>query len=285
MTTLRIILAGGFLALCIYLFVSALTPLPQDGQARAGTCFYDTREVFEALNAINDAARGIYTARIVGGGVKAGLKFGEDWEEPDVDKGPLPALFLRLTAARLETKPPEIGLYLGSDAPINASNLFASTQEADFAQLKARRAPVFSETEDGRTLAMYPDIAGVAPCVTCHNEHPDSPKTDWKLGDVMGATTWTYPGQQIAAQDALASVSAMLSATQEAYELYLSKVAEFPEAVPVADIWPSEGQRSLPSGPIFMEAVRQAASPEVTQILVSRVKAIEFNADFEPCSH
>ena len=209
MTTLRIILAGGFLALCIYLFVSAPAPLPQDDQASAGTCFYDTREVFEALNAINDAARGIYTARIVGGGVKAGLKFVEDWEEPDVDKGPLPALFLRLTAARLETKPQEIGLYLGSDAPINASNLFANSQAADFAQLKATRAPVFSETEDGRTLAMYPDIAGVAPCVTCHNEHPDSPKTDWKLGDVMGATTWTYPESQIAAQDALAGVSAM----------------------------------------------------------------------------
>ncbi|TIU12957.1 MAG: DUF3365 domain-containing protein, partial [Mesorhizobium sp.] len=23
-------------------------------------------------------------------------------------------------------------------------------------------------------------------CVTCHNSHPDSPKTDWKVGDVRG---------------------------------------------------------------------------------------------------
>lgn len=30
-----------------------------------------------------------------------------------------------------------------------------------------------------------PVILG-APCVTCHNSHPDSPRTDWKLGDVRG---------------------------------------------------------------------------------------------------
>ena len=25
-----------------------------------------------------------------------------------------------------------------------------------------------------------------APCVGCHNSHPDSPKRDWKVGDVRG---------------------------------------------------------------------------------------------------
>ena len=24
------------------------------------------------------------------------------------------------------------------------------------------------------------------PCVNCHNSHPESPKTDWKVGDVRG---------------------------------------------------------------------------------------------------
>ena len=40
---------------------------------------------------------------------------------------------------------------------------------------------------------MFPDLASVKPCVTCHNQHPDTPKADWVLGDVMGATTWSYP--------------------------------------------------------------------------------------------
>ncbi len=30
------------------------------------------------------------------------------------------------------------------------------------------------------------DVASVAGCVSCHNNHPDSPKTDFKIGDLMG---------------------------------------------------------------------------------------------------
>ena len=41
--------------------------------------------------------------------------------------------------------------------------------------------------------AVYPDY-GVAPaCVTCHNDHKDSPKHDFKIGDVMGAVVNRIP--------------------------------------------------------------------------------------------
>jgi hypothetical protein len=41
--------------------------------------------------------------------------------------------------------------------------------------------------------AVYPDF-GVAPvCISCHNAHPDSPKTDFKLGDVMGGVVIRIP--------------------------------------------------------------------------------------------
>ena len=30
-------------------------------------------------------------------------------------------------------------------------------------------------------------------CVKCHNEHPDSPKRDWRVGDVRGALTVAVP--------------------------------------------------------------------------------------------
>ncbi len=32
-----------------------------------------------------------------------------------------------------------------------------------------------------------------ASCVECHNTHPDSPKRDFKLGDVMGGVVVTLP--------------------------------------------------------------------------------------------
>ncbi|MGQ9873190.1 c-type heme family protein [Leptodesmis sp.] len=30
-------------------------------------------------------------------------------------------------------------------------------------------------------------------CVSCHNAHPDSPKQDWKVGDVRGVLEITRP--------------------------------------------------------------------------------------------
>jgi len=41
--------------------------------------------------------------------------------------------------------------------------------------------------------AIYPDV-GVAPvCVSCHNGHKDSPRRDFKLGDVMGGVVIRIP--------------------------------------------------------------------------------------------
>lgn len=34
-------------------------------------------------------------------------------------------------------------------------------------------------------------------CVTCHNQHPDSPKRDWKVGDVRGIQEVTVRGIQV----------------------------------------------------------------------------------------
>jgi hypothetical protein len=41
--------------------------------------------------------------------------------------------------------------------------------------------------------AVYPDIAVAPVCVECHNGHKDSPKTDFKAGDVMGGVVIRIP--------------------------------------------------------------------------------------------
>ena len=48
-------------------------------------------------------------------------------------------------------------------------------------QLAQVSATVFSD----QVRLIAPVIMGQA-CVTCHNSHPESPKTDWKVGDVRG---------------------------------------------------------------------------------------------------
>lgn len=50
---------------------------------------------------------------------------------------------------------------------------------------KARVSSVTGSLFDSRYRLVAPIIME-APCVTCHNTHPDSPKRDWAVGDVRG---------------------------------------------------------------------------------------------------
>ena len=268
MSTFRMILAGGIFCLAIYLFVSAPAPLQETVTIGDQERTVKVENVFQAANAVNDAARMIYTKRIVGAGSSSGLAFSEDWAEPGVDKGPLPALFLRLAAQRLEAKPTRLSLYLGSDAPINKSNLFGSDQESAFEEVKVTQQAVFSESATGGRIGMFPDVASAMPCVTCHNEHEDSPKTDWVLGDIMGATTWTYPDAFLNAGDYLNTTEQLFEAIGEAYEGYLSKVDQFAIPVSIGSEWPAEGQLALPDRRTFMQEVREAASAIIVDELV-----------------
>lgn len=267
MTLPRIFLFGVLSCLAIYLFVSAPASLP-DGKAAVAGCRHPVNAMFDGVNAINQVARGIYTKRIVGGGMASGLKFGEEWQEPGVEQGPLPALFLRATAAHMETLPPLVGLYLGLDAPINKSNLFGAGQMAAFETVKATRAAVYSDHAQSGFVAMYPDVAGVAPCVTCHNEHRDSPKKDWQLNDVMGATTWTYPHAEVLADEFLGVVDAMYASVAHTYEAYLSKAEQFEVPVEISADWPSVDQRVLPSADVFLAEVKAQAAPVVLQAIM-----------------
>jgi len=43
--------------------------------------------------------------------------------------------------------------------------------------------------------AVYADVAVSPACVKCHNNHEDSPRTDFKLNDVMGGVVIRIPVQ------------------------------------------------------------------------------------------
>jgi serine/threonine protein kinase len=59
---------------------------------------------------------------------------------------------------------------------------------------------VFEEYK-GRPVLRYATARKMeATCVRCHNTHPDSPKTDWKVGDVRGVVEIIHPLDQDAAR-------------------------------------------------------------------------------------
>jgi len=270
MNRTKIILVGIFSCMGVYLFASAPPPLVDQNAAEIEGRIVKVEKLFNAVNAANEAARTIYTKRIVGVGLKIGFKFDEEWAEPGVEAGPLPALFLRLAAQQLEAKPPRLGLYLGSDEPINKSNLFSGEQAIAFTKVKETRAPVFIQDEIAGNVAMYPDLAGAQACVACHNDHVDSPKTDWQLNDVMGATTWTYPKEHIGTSEYLETLDAVFQSIEETYTLYLEKTAEFQKPITITNEWPSETNPVLPSAELFMAEVRRVSAETILLQLTER---------------
>ncbi|MBQ4821069.1 DUF3365 domain-containing protein [Aquimarina sp. MMG016] len=211
----------------------------------------------------NDITRTLYTKGIVGAGKKQGLKFDEDWQDDEIEAGPLPALFLRGISSDIRKSPVPLGLYLGSDFPINASNKFQGKQAELFEKIKTNKEPQhFFEEDQKLYTSMFADLAVAAPCVNCHNEHKNTTKTDWKLGDVMGATTWQYPSDSLSYKEAIDVIKAYRNGTKAIYNAYLNEIAAFKidsTKPSIGDKWPSKGFY-LPTAEVFIDSVRKLTS-------------------------
>lgn len=258
------------LYLAIYAFVTAPPPLLE---AATNNSTVSIKRVLEILEHENDTVRTLYTKSIVGAGKKQGIAFDEDWADADTQAGLLPAQFLRETARFMEQDPLPLGLFLGSDNPINTANGFSGEQLIMFEQVKHHKQPKFQfDPSIKRYSYMFPDIAVTRACVSCHNEHDDTPKTDWKLNDIMGATTWTYPDQRISIDTALQIVLTLRQGFRTAYELTLTEAREMKKPPVIGKRWPNDG-RFLPSADVFMQEFgRQVSATTLEAILLENTK-------------
>lgn len=260
------------LTLSIYFFVSAPAPLPDESNSSAQI---PVERMFEILNAENKAVRSIWSKEIVGKGKEAGLKFDEHWKDNSVEAGPLPALFLRETAKVLEIDPTPLSLFLGSDYPISTSNKFDGRQQKSLESIRNNGKPEFFFSEDLKThSAMFADVAVAQACVDCHNKHPDSPKKDWKLNDIMGATTWSYPKSKVTSDEIMQNVAALRKGFKTAYMEYLKKVATFEKKPEIGDKWPADGFY-LPSLEVFMKKIDQEVSGNTLEGILTLLSQAE----------
>jgi hypothetical protein len=233
---------------------------------------FSVEEVLEMVSKENDVTRTLYTKGIVGKGKKQGMKFDEDWRKDDVEAGPLPALFLRGVASSIRKSPVPLGLYLGSDFPINAANKFEGKQAELFKEIKQTQKPQFFYEEDQKLhTAMFADLASAGACVSCHNDHPQTSKSDWKLGDVMGATTWQYPKDSLSYKETLAVLNSYAEGTVDIYKEYLAEIADFKESdkPKIGDKWPAEGNY-LPTAEVFLDSVKKLSSYETMKYLMAK---------------
>src|SRR5258708_4592757 len=254
-----ILSALALLVLGIYLFVTAPPPLDHPSTSAQDV---PIETVLATVSAENDVARALYTREIVGPGLEKGLKFDELWRHEGVQAGPLPALFLREAAASIQHSGVPLGLFLGSDYPISPANKFTGKQAEIFREMRSLEKAYFFYAEDTRQhTAMFPDRASAAVCVQCHNHHENSPKHDWELNNLMGATTWTYPKQAVSLEEYLAIVQAARRGFGAAYTAYLEKVKTFDATVRpvVGEKWPRDGFY-LPSADVFLAEFERRAS-------------------------
>lgn len=111
---------------------------------------------------------------------------------------PLPATFLREATEMAARTPSAYRIRLVSPWPINKQNgMQDAFHEEGFQALMQTTEGFYSrqDTVDGITILRFlsPDRAVAQSCVDCHNAHPDSPKHDFRLNDLMGGIEISIP--------------------------------------------------------------------------------------------
>ena len=149
------------------------------------------------IHALIEANRKNYTENVVDKLRTAGLAVAiEHWRD---EKGvPLPAQFLLESGRLVAQKDLKFTFRLASMTPIYVWNGATTDFERKGLDAVAKDPSKpfggFVRLDGGRYYqAVYPDIAVAQSCATCHNEHPNSPRRDYKIGDVMGGIIITIP--------------------------------------------------------------------------------------------
>jgi methyl-accepting chemotaxis protein len=134
--------------------------------------------------------RGYYTKNIIvkvkaNGGIKPAIK-----HQGVPNTVPLPATFVHDVSKILEEQDTKVRLYSAYPFPNRAERKLDEFQTEAWAALNADPEAVFSRRAevDGKAVirvAMADKMAAKG-CVNCHNAHPNTPKSDWKLNDVRG---------------------------------------------------------------------------------------------------
>lgn len=149
------------------------------------------------VHSVIQADRTFYTTDIVERMQMRGIVFaGENWRE--AGKLPLPAQFLMEAGQLVGAGQSGLRYRLISSWAINKKNRAATDLERTGLTeilLNPDRAYTAVTTEGGTSVfqALFADRAVSQSCVGCHNAHPDSPKKDFKPGDVMGGVLLTIP--------------------------------------------------------------------------------------------
>ena len=142
--------------------------------------------------------RSFYTAEIASRAKKAGMQLGFDYKDKE-GMLPVPATLVKALGASIALEHPGTNVRLLSNYPFTtgapADKLDAFQSQALAALEKHPDTPVHAVETVGNRLSVRYAVADVMKegCIGCHNNHPMSPKKDWKAGDVRGMVEVVVP--------------------------------------------------------------------------------------------
>lgn len=144
------------------------------------------------------AFRTLYTEEVVQPARAAGLSVCHDHELRE-QAIPLPATLSKRLGELISKRDSGTTTRLYSDYPFPWSESGGPRSRFELEALAALRGNPdepfyrFETAESGETLHFATADVMRESCVSCHNSHPDSPRTDWKVGDVRGILRVSVP--------------------------------------------------------------------------------------------
>jgi len=159
---------------------------------------FSAKQLTDMLHLVMESDRTVYTRVIVNRLTLQDKVITASEHFEDDHALALPAQMFRFGAEMVAEKTDEFSYSLQSPWAVNKQNMPRTDVEiAGLDYIVENPGENFYAEENlggvDYFTAVYPDV-GVAPaCVNCHNDHPDSPRSDFEIGDVMGGVVIRVP--------------------------------------------------------------------------------------------
>jgi len=181
----RLILPVPVLMVIVIAAIAIIVPkiVADNARREAISAGQQTAEQFKII-------RKYYTNNVIRKVVKSGVLKPSLNHKTEANGVPLPATFIHDLSALMAKRDTTLNLYSNFPFPIRKERKLDAFQNEAWQALNASPDSVFSrrETRNGKEIVRVAiaDKMVAKGCVDCHNSRADSPKTDWKLGDVRG---------------------------------------------------------------------------------------------------
>jgi hypothetical protein len=161
------------------------------------TALQESKRYAETLKSF----RSIYTSEVVAEVVeKKQMNITHDYRDIKYDSSgaiPLPATLSMMLAEKMTTENTTVKLYSKYPFPWRKDRQLTEFEGRAFDYFEKHRDSdsAYYEIDKESKLVRYaiPDKMVTMSCVNCHNNHPQSPKLGWQLGDVRGAISIVKP--------------------------------------------------------------------------------------------